>query len=360
MKRNPRMLGRVLCLLLSLCVLLSAAPIAWATTPQQEAVLATEQRSLSNPDGTFTLPEANARRLLFHKDTSRAARLIASNVLEQLFCGNADPEALTRILAYAPLVTMEELPEEAKPDSIERYILTDGLRNLYIALRETERPGVYRIVTIHTDRSGEIYWLLQDLEYDSNTGWVYSVNGTGILQLGYEFNVKQFTSQASSNSWHRAMGFNRLYDIGAPLLGFYLDTLRFPFRYEGRDYMLQFWKGYYIASNGGEVGIYEKDPDTSFFWDTSELYLDFTMQVYQGERQLFDHSQNTWWSTGFLIGNVFNTPLLPARKLRLTGTILFEDQGMLDAFLLSFEQNRSGTMSGYADGLLFCYDWQPA
>ena len=351
---------RALCTVLALCLGMAAAsPMAHATTPEQEAVLATDQRSMNNPKGTFETPAAASRFWPFHPDTWNAARLIVDNALEQLFAGHADPEAVQRIIAYAPIVTDEELPARGQWDDSIQCILQNGMRDVYIVLRETGRPGVYELLTIHSPLAGDVFWEPLNVEYDAASGWIYGTNEDGLLGIGYDYNVSKYLLRAAVNGWNRALGYSFLFDIGAPLVFFFIDTLIFPFSYQGRDWKIQFWKGLYMPSNGAEIGIYEKDPCQPVFWDASDTMLDISMQLYQGDALFFDYgTQRTWWTAGFVYGNYLLTPLLPAKQLRLAGTILFEEKDMLDAFLASFEKNRPANMTGYADGLLFVFDWQ--
>jgi len=351
-------LSHAAALLLALCLAAAAAPMALATTPQEEAVLATGQRSMNKPEGVFTVPETPAGLRLFHPLTLRAGRLLLDNALEQLRTGQADPDAMRRIMAYAPIAMDEELPPVQEWDDPLRNMLEYGVRSIYIALRETDRPGVYQIVTLYYNRDGEARWAPQNIEYDSNTGWIYDTADIGLLGTGFDYNVVGYLVRATPDSWERSIGFNWLFDTLAPLLFVYVDGLRFTFSYNGHDWALWFWKGVYLLSNGAEVGIYEKDPVRPLHWNASDTMLDISMKVYQGDTLFFDYgTQRTWWTGGFKYGSVRGTPLVRPKQLRLTGTILFEEQEMLDAFLVSFEENKPANMTGSAQGLLFSFDW---
>ena len=360
MQKKRRFLLRTLCAILSICLAAAmAAPMAHATTPGQEAALATGQRSINNPKGVFAVPEADTSLRLFHPETRQAARLIVDNTIEQFLNGSADAEAVQRILAYAPVVTDGELPPRGDWDSMLQYILENGMRNVYIALRETDSLSVYQILTLYSTRAGEVYWVPQGIEYDAATGWIYGTENDGILGIGFDYNVSKYMARSTPNAWLRPLGYNRLVDMAAPLLLTYLDTLRFPFEYEGRDWMIQFWKGLYGPSNGAEIGLYEKPSGRPFFWDASGTMLDISMQLYQGDKLFFDYgTQRTWWTGGFRYGNFRRTPLVCPRQLRLTGAIAFEDQGMADAFLASFKENKGAYMTGSLDGLVFSFDWK--
>jgi len=361
MKKQYHRMLQILCAVLVLCFgAAAAAPMAYATTPEQEAVLATAQRSFNNPDGVFTVPAPETSLRLFHPGTRQAARLMASNAFEQLRTGKADQNAMRRIMAYAPIITDEELPPRGEWDDMMQYVLENGMRNIYIALRATDRPGVWQIMTLYTTRNGEVRYVPQGMEYDCETGWIYSSDvNDGIIGIGFDYNINDFMTRTAPNTWQRSFGYNRLYDLLAPLLMIYMDTLRFPFSYGGRDWMVQIWKGYYLASNGAEIGLYEKDPGQSFFWDASDTMLDMSMKVYQGDALFFDYgTQRTWWTGGFRYGNIFGTPLVRAAQVGLSGTIAFEDPDMLAAFMESFKQNKNDKITGSANGLVFSFDWQ--
>jgi len=361
MKKKSRWMLRPLSVVLTFCLAAAiATPMAYATTLEQEAVLATGQRSINNPGGNFAIPETLSDRRLFHPDTRQAVFLMAENVMEQLIKGYADPEAVRRIFAYAPIVSADELPPEGDFRSdLLQYFAENGINNLYNVFLPTDRPDVYQILSIYSSRNGEPRFVPWDIEYDAATGWIYGTNDSGIFGFIYDYNVTQFMLRSAPNTWQRYLGYNKLYDAVAPLLMAYIDTVRFPFSYDGRDWMIQIWKGIYGPSNGAEVGIYEKDSGRPFHWDTaSDTRLDMSMQLYQGDRMILEDVQRTWWLAAFYYGNCLRTPLQHAGKLRLTGTILFEEQEMLDAFLASFEKNRPANMTGSADGLLFQYDWQ--
>ncbi|MCL2507985.1 MAG: DUF4474 domain-containing protein [Oscillospiraceae bacterium] len=398
MKKKYRLMTRALCVLLSLCAaaaIILPAAIATApeenavslerrraaalaaaeenavsvsesqpeaaiaaSTPEQEAVLDKGQRSINNPDGIFILPEPDASLRLFHPDTWQAASMIIENALEQLFQGNSDPEAIGRIMAQAPIVKESELPLRGEWDDSMQYMMQNGFRNVYIALRETAEPDVYQLITIFTTRHGEMFYVPQGILYHAATGWITSTSGDGILGIGFDYNVGHLT-RATDKGWQRTTGYNRLFDLLAPMLLIYIDTMRVPFSYDGRDYMVQIWKGLYGPSNGAEIGLYEKDPKETFFWDASDLNLEMSMMVYQGDELFLDcGTQNTWWIGVFRYGSYTKTPLLPASGLRLTGSITFEDPDMLAAFLEAFEQSKDGRITGTVDGLMFSFDWR--
>jgi len=369
MKRQYRLMLRTLCCMLSLCfVAIAAAPMAYATTPAQEAaLLATDQRSINNPQGSFEVPGALPRYRLLYPNTLAAMRLALQNFLQQLFFGSGEAESFRRILAYTPIVKEDaELPEDEVTSLADldinalRLLLDKGLRDICFVFKETQEPGVYRIVGILTARSDEKYWMSSGMIYDANTGIMASENGTGILGTGYEYGVDQQMLRTAPNGWNGLLGFNRLYDMLTPLIFFFLETQRIQFSYQGKDWMIQIWKGFYTMSNGAEIGIYEKPAGRPFHWDASDTMLDMSMKVYQGEQLYLDFgTQHTWWAGGFSYASPIYKQVAP-KRIRLTGTITFEDPGMRDAFWESFQALKNDLMTGTMDGMVFSFDWAAA
>ena len=62
-------------------------------------------------------------------------------------------------------------------------------------------------------------------------------------------------------SWQKEFGFARIYDYMAPYIGFEYDYMRVFFTYDNQDFMVQLWKGQYLALYGGEIGIYHRKAD---------------------------------------------------------------------------------------------------
>jgi hypothetical protein len=341
---------RILSLALAATLLFACAPMAAA------------QRSISNPNDAFTLPADKPGLRTFRAGTWNAGSLIFGSVFEQILTGKADPKTIMRMMEKAPLIRKGD----ALPPQGELYVkdlltvpLTQGMRGIYIALRETGQPDEYQFVGFYTDRKGETRWTNIGAMYNSKTGLLHSATGDGLLGLGYEYEAgKQLVRVDANNSWHRRMGYSVIYDTFSYVVGSYIDTLRFPFEYNGKDYMVQIWRGIYSwFANGGEIGLYEKPKGRPVFWDCSDTQLDISMRIYRGGSMLFDYgTQHTWWIGGFSVDTPANMAL--PRALGMTGSIAFEDPAMLKAFLASFEKNKSNGITGAAKGMVFAFEWQ--
>ena len=141
-------------------------------------------------------------------------------------------------------------------------------------------------------------------------------------------------------SWQKYVGFCKTYDYCAPMVAMEYDYLRAFFPYDGKEFMLEFWKGRYGAFIGCEVGIYHRNNilgmkrDNAMFTCAKEKYwpvmdMGFYRQQQEGDapedyklefkREVAEY----WWCTGFIPGEV--RELRPADELRVETTITFND-----------------------------------
>jgi hypothetical protein len=92
-----------------------------------------------------------------------------------------------------------------------------------------------------------------------------------ILQVaGFEYDEEQGIYYSQMNPLQRKFGFNRVYDMAAPLAGMIYSTKRIEFEYEGREWMIQIWKGQYGITSGAEIGLYNRDPERNFQYDCAD------------------------------------------------------------------------------------------
>lgn len=142
-----------------------------------------------------------------------------------------------------------------------------------------------------------------------------------------------FTSR--QDAWQREMGYEALYDKAAPGANMVIDAWPVYFDYEGRTWLIEFWKGQYGINTGGEVGIYHaKDIVPPYFYpeahfeaaDGSEIpYI--ACRLERKEKEVYELCAGHWWLTGFCMGT-FSKP----SDLRMMTTITFETPAMAQAF----------------------------
>ncbi|MCR5523782.1 MAG: DUF4474 domain-containing protein [Clostridia bacterium] len=206
-----------------------------------------------------------------------------------------------------------------------------------------------------------------------------------VLSYMYSY-VDDYYYVDSPNAWQRHYGFSKLYDIIAPYVLMEYDYARVHFEYEGKDWMIQIWKGQYgEIFYGGEVGVYNKEHSdkedtvtTTYSCAKEEDWLDMQTTLYRDKGMIngdsrtgeFEHQfttpyEKTWWSTGFKRGHL--TQVEPASELWLTGRITLKDEEMTAAFVEGLEEcgfGRSESKDSLAkdtfcvEGCDVYYSWQ--
>ena len=174
----------------------------------------------------------------------------------------------------------------------------------------------------------------------------------GLRQLladtGYAYDWEQDIFYSVANPWQRKMGYCSQYDDWATPLGMVFDCEPIRFEYGGKRWLIEFWKGQYGITTGGEIGIYNtEDPDghAGIFKgtlyhsasDEEALYVAFTLC--KNGNPLFTRADRHWWLTGFVLGE-YSDP----SWLTMQASVTFPDQGMRDAFVAAFCQ------LGYGEG----------
>lgn len=193
---------------------------------------------------------------------------------------------------------------------------------------------------------------------NTETGEVFDDHGRGLVGTGYNFSTAEMLVYTLPNAWVRDFGFCFLYDLFSYTTPFFFyETRRIKFDYEGKDWMVQVWKGNYLVSNGAEVGVYNRDRIRfGSFYDcvNDEDMLEMSMQLYHDDDLIFEReNQLHWWLTGFRISDV----LYPADSMTLNFSITMKDAEMLDAFCKSIDKHYKKDMSYTVDGLTVTVVW---
>lgn len=203
------------------------------------------------------------------------------------------------------------------------------------------------------------------------------VTDTSLFSYRYDANDDYWYTD-KDEAWQRLFGYSAIYDLAAPFVGLEYDYVRVHFEYEGKDWLVQLWKGQYGAFfYGCEAGIYNKPHLID-----SELSLSFYRCAKEDERLLMQTNlyrkypngsvtrefsspeEKTWWSTGFKTGHL--SQVEPASELLQTGKIIFDTPEMAAAFAgglkeCGFWESRSKELSADTynlDGNTVLYSWQ--
>lgn len=171
----------------------------------------------------------------------------------------------------------------------------------------------------------------------------------GLSRSGYNVvGLKEYiyNNDMDPNCAQRNLGYNKFYDWGAQLIDFSISTARMKFNYDGKDYMIQVWKGQYISGEfgtvGGEVGIYTRPEGKSAAnshyncaGTDDELYMELTIFWDENDDgnylpQFTRNYSRHWWQTGYVDGQLKN--IKDSTPLRLLSHITMKDEEQAIAF----------------------------
>lgn len=155
--------------------------------------------------------------------------------------------------------------------------------------------------------------------------------------FGYRYCEKQDIIISTRNNWQRTMGYCRFYDESAVAANMVFDCEPVVFFYNGRKWLIEFWKGQYGISTGGEVGIYKAREEirlpgifSGTFYESVEdwelLPIEFALK--KNGKILCERCALHWWLTAFLPGEYSRHESL-SMEIKLT----FPDCEMRNAFL---------------------------
>ncbi|MDR0532169.1 MAG: DUF4474 domain-containing protein [Oscillospiraceae bacterium] len=125
--------------------------------------------------------------------------------------------------------------------------------------------------------------------------------------LMYKYDPVESVVYNEQNAFQRVFGYNELYDHFMWVCNVYADTLRIKFPYEGKDWLIQLWKGSYAVflCAGSEIGVYNKPQGKQtiqYSCAKPEDYLRMDMRYYVNGDLLFSRPYDYyWWCTGFYV-----------------------------------------------------------
>ena len=181
---------------------------------------------------------------------------------------------------------------------------------------------------------------------------------------GYLFNAAGDFFFTADDPWQRNFGYTEAFDTAAPFVSIYMDTMRAKFRYNNKDWMIQFWKGQYgLAFVGSEIGVYTKPLDRTVAYydaasDEDALYMACT--CYRDGEIIFSREYGKyWWCTGFVPGQLDN--FSDRSELAVKCRITMKDSNMLLAFTDALKAKPNNLVEGKhfaVSGLDVFITWQ--
>lgn len=153
---------------------------------------------------------------------------------------------------------------------------------------------------------------------------------------GFAYLPSQDILTSGLDAWQREFGYHALFDRTAPHFNMVFDCEPIYFDYQGRTWLIEFWKGQYGINTGGEIGVYyadsvvspERYADTYFHSADDRHLIPLSMELYEHGRLLFAVRQCHWWLTGFCMGK-YSEP----KNLKMKISVTCPDEEMLCSLL---------------------------
>jgi hypothetical protein len=159
-----------------------------------------------------------------------------------------------------------------------------------------------------------------------------------LKSFGFAYEPYQDVFISLMYPWQRELGYCRLYDEASTAMSMIIDCEPIRFEYGGRRWLIEFWKGQYGMTTGGEVGIYyTTGPDlnipgifngTFYFCVHDEDCINMSFIFKKKGNILFTRSGYHWWLTGFKLGE-FSKP----SELSMDITLDLYNRKMANAFV---------------------------
>lgn len=156
--------------------------------------------------------------------------------------------------------------------------------------------------------------------------------------FGFSYLQGQDILTTRTDAWQHVFGHETRYDLNALSMNMVFDCEPVYFNYQGKTWLIEFWKGQYGISTGGEAGIYRAETivppmlrrQTVFEAVPPEEMLPIKLQLSVPGCSLFQISRIHWWLAGFVAG-ISTQP----EDLSLEITITFPDDDMCRSFVRS-------------------------
>lgn len=159
-----------------------------------------------------------------------------------------------------------------------------------------------------------------------------------IAPLGFAYEPNQDIFYSVLNGWQKEFGYTRFYDEATAPLHMIVQCEPIYFEYQGKRWLIEFWKGQYGMTTGAEIGIYTAEDrdfriegvfDTTFYKSAEETeFLPMSISLWKNNTMLFKRSGWHWWLTGFVLGE-FSDP----EELIMEIEVIVKDRVMLNAFV---------------------------
>ncbi len=156
--------------------------------------------------------------------------------------------------------------------------------------------------------------------------------------FGFAYYPPQDYFYSIMHGWQSECGYCELYDEGSAALSMIIDCEPIYFKYGGKKWLIEFWKGQYGMNTGCEIGIYTTTGPvlnipgvfngTFYYCANEEEHLPLAFTLKKNGKVIFHRRELHWWLTGFKMGE-FSWP----SELTVDIEITLKDSEMRDAFV---------------------------
>ena len=128
--------------------------------------------------------------------------------------------------------------------------------------------------------------------------------------FGYGYEEKRDLFYTRTDAWQRRFGYRKLYDEAALGTCMIIHCLPVYFDYEGKTWLMEFWKGEYGITAGCEVGLYHADTvllpgqyaRAQFDAVSDEEMMDMSVMLLERTKELLSFRMRHWWLACFAVG----------------------------------------------------------
>ncbi len=242
---------------------------------------------------------------------------------------------------------------DAEGDTTKSYVLY-FLENYLSVIKKVDiytvpfgEDGVTRAMLDITRMDGTVETVYTDIFF-SPEGLVYGRYNKGLLGLGFECSVYDLLIYATTDCWMKDFGFCFFYDFFCYTTPFFnYLTRRFKFDYDGKEWMIQIWKGNYVIANGCEVGIYNREPGSfGTYYDCYDGTMKMSAKLSYCDNTIYEIEQEHWWLNGFKLGDTLYKPSL----LKMEFSVELIDEEMANAFANAINNHYMHDVSCTVDG----------
>lgn len=153
--------------------------------------------------------------------------------------------------------------------------------------------------------------------------------------FGFMYIQEEDVFTGKIDAWQRKSGYEALFDKAAAHFHMIFDAFPVYFDYEGRTWLIEFWKGQYGINTGAEVGVYhadrivpKEDREREHFEavDDEEMPL-ISYCLEKKKKRMYCLKWNHWWLASFRMGE-FSHP----KDLQLMATLTFQNPQLAKSF----------------------------